>query len=995
MNVLKGRVTNKQKGIAILFLVCVLAIILLVNPVINRVTVPSAIQEAFTLGAQPVSAAGVADSTADGTDDNVNLTTLTNALPATGGRISILTGTYAWAALANVTRAIPNVTIDGTGYGTYIDSDGVTAPITAGGNNWVISNMRFDAPGPNMGATTGWIWNNVWVGATHYDYRNPTNSVIAGTVTSTTVGATTLNAPTGRGATYVIAASDATATEKAQADVVCDGTADEVEIDSGIVAGYKNIYLSTGTFHFTVNPISVTTNSDNINITGSGDATIFDVTALGAVKCFYFYGNITVTTSNLAANAIIGSNTITLVAGQGANYSPGDWLRIKSDGLFSLSTAKRAEICQIISILGDVLTIDHNLFDTYNVASSASIEKLIMRHNIHLSNFQIIGTNGNSTSGIWFDYCTDTYVNNIKMTDVSLYGVENINVINGNVTNCKFTRVNEATALATGLGLDTRDVKITNNQYDHCRQAAAWCSSPTNIGVQRNIIISNNTVESGTQIGTRAFEGYPEGQNIVVSNNVVLNQGLALIDGLNMQVISNTMNNPSVESGVVFEATALKCILSNNTIIGAGDSQGLVEVRGGGSGRGHIINGNTIISSYNTALFIKTDGVLVSNNNIQVLSTGEAVARAIIISQVSATSHYYDIAIQNNTIYCGVDLREAIAISITNIKSIYGLMIQNNTIRDSYYGIHTTTSSTGKLIECCITSNIIRNTYNGIYFDNNSIDGANVENNTVYITTDKALSTRTGVINVRFINNSLTGGYTEAWRNDSGSITNKAIGNTGYIASGEVRTTSGSLQKTAATTLTTVTGTFTESVAALKPGVNTLHCTVNGTANVVIPTGSTAIAASVGGGATVANSPKACPVGTTLITVTAGGTNEFTVTVTPIAFSWHNPEAQDIFIKKVVVNITTKGGTATSVIDAGIADDAVYTNGGVEFFDDIDADAAAAVHDSYIAGDGGAQTKWVLCQDSASATDGWVTAKIFTEIADALVGSYYIEYVGK
>lgn len=112
-----------------------------------------------------------------------------------------------------------------------------------------------------------------------------------------------------------------------------------------------------------------------------------------------------------------------------------------------------------------------------------------------------------------------------------------------------------------------------------------------------------------------------------------------------------------------------------------------------------------------------------------------------------------------------------------------------------------------------------------------------------------------------------------------------------------------------------------------------------------------------------------------------------------ILFSWHNPEAQDIFIKKVIVNITTADADAAN-IDIGIADDATYTNGGTEFFNDM-AGETIAVDDSFVVGDGGAQTKWVLCQDSASATDGWVTAKILDADGTSIVGSYYIVYVGK
>jgi hypothetical protein len=70
---------------------------------------------------------------------------------------------------------------------------------------------------------------------------------------------------------------------------------------------------------------------------------------------------------------------------------------------------------------------------------------------------------------------------------------------------------------------------------------------------------------------------------------------------------------------------------------------------------------------------------------------------------------------------------------------------------------------------------------------------------------------------------------------------------------------------------------------------------------------------------------------------------------------------------------------------------------GAEFFENLLANNAAAIHDSYVAGGTsyGTQTIWVNCQDSASATGGWVVGKIDTEIANALAGTYYIEYIGK
>lgn len=120
-------------------------------------------------------------------------------------------------------------------------------------------------------------------------------------------------------------------------------------------------------------------------------------------------------------------------------------------------------------------------------------------------------------------------------------------------------------------------------------------------------------------------------------------------------------------------------------------------------------------------------------------------------------------------------------------------------------------------------------------------------------------------------------------------------------------------------------------------------------------------------------------------TLTGGAANA-------ILFAWHNPEAQDIYIKKVVITITTADADAAN-IDVGIADDATYTNGGTEFFDDLKGETIQ-VNDSLVTTEH-TQTIWVLCQDSASATDGWVVAKILDNDGSSIVGSYYIEYVGK
>ena len=100
---------------------------------------------------------------------------------------------------------------------------------------------------------------------------NYPTTITASSVTATTLSATTLNAPTGRTASYVIAASDATALQKNQADQVLAGTVssgnDATAINAEIVAlnaiGTQQTLELVGDFYTTstINALA------NVNVT--------------------------------------------------------------------------------------------------------------------------------------------------------------------------------------------------------------------------------------------------------------------------------------------------------------------------------------------------------------------------------------------------------------------------------------------------------------------------------------------------------------------------------------------------------------------------------------------------------------------------------------------------------------------------------------------------------------------------------------------------------
>lgn len=115
--------------------------------------------------------ADTADYTCDGTDDDVQFQAAVDALPASAGQLWVESGTYNFAALSTVTRAIDNVSIVGVGGGVYFNTDDSTAAFTAGGNNWLFANLQVDNGGIAMGATTDWMWLNVEVAGTYYSVR--------------------------------------------------------------------------------------------------------------------------------------------------------------------------------------------------------------------------------------------------------------------------------------------------------------------------------------------------------------------------------------------------------------------------------------------------------------------------------------------------------------------------------------------------------------------------------------------------------------------------------------------------------------------------------------------------------------------------------------------------------------------------------------------------------------------------------------------------------
>jgi parallel beta-helix repeat protein len=817
-------------------------------------------------------ASGTVDYVCDGVDDDIQFQGALDALPANGGTIEILVGNYDVGA--TVTRAIDNVTIVGTGRGTYITYNAVNYIFTAGGNNWQFKNLRTDVGSINMGATTGWSWENVTVNTDYYAYRTPRTS---------TTGAD-WEIPTGRATTYVIAASDAPDHVKAQADYVCDGTADNVEVQASVNAlsagrtwietvklignfSFSNAGDHAGSWDYCVQIPSYTridltdavitlanlqnaTLFQNLGWVGGGDS---DIEVVGGI----LNGNQAQQTHLNSANIALLFVDVTGLWIEGCNVQDWDWVGIAAEGTI------RGEILNNrvydiathdgMFITGSDVLIQGNTVDTgadwgivAGGAASISATSGALNFRIianHASNFTLTGIGVSISSDCLIEANTvKNCITGIAVTDRS----ESTTVSGNTVKNITTDGIvvedaSDTTVVGNTVNVVGRYGILVNGGY-----------TPT------DTLVLGNTVKyagsSGIVVGTGV-----RGVVIQANSSVACTVAGIMASGVGIEVVDNICEG-NLSTGISFDAATYSTIRGNtirNNGNGVGaDLIGLQSV----NGSYNLIEGNYI---YDNSTTITS---LLSGNPAGKASTGQKIVYVI-----DATKFW---------------IGQQVTISDTTPDT------ENNTIAaiDDTYGVNKLT----------MTNNLIH--------DYEEAATAVVTGRTVQL---YGIYEYGGCSNNNYLNNYLAGS-TAAYATSSG-VGNIVRGNKGYIASGEIQSFSG--------------------------------------------------------------------------TLTAGVANA-------IAFAWHNPYAQDGYTTKVVIVVSTPGGTALSVLQVGIADDATGTNLGSEFFTGLDLNTAA-LYDSYIAGDTGAQTKWVLIQDSVSAIDGWIVGKILTQNASSLVGKYYIVVIGK
>ena len=106
-----------------------------------------------------------------------------------------------------------------------------------------------------------------------------------------------------------------------------------------------------------------------------------------------------------------------------------------------------------------------------------------------------------------------------------------------------------------------------------------------------------------------------------------------------------------------------------------------------------------------------------------------------------------------------------------------------------------------------------------------------------------------------------------------------------------------------------------------------------------------------------------------------------------MAFYWQNPEDAKILVHRTIIDITTAGGAAGSLLDVGTVDASGNTSDNlIDGLDLNNADASDNISD------GGTNGRSIQKLDENGGTTDWITGKILVEDANSLAGKYYIFY---
>jgi len=365
------------------------------------------------------------------------------------------------------------------------------------------------------------------------------------------------NVSPGRGATIIIAAPNASLQSKAQADFICDGIADDIEIQAAI-----NLLTAGRTWKETVKCVGSFSISAALNLPSYTvlDLTEAEVTLANGAESYM------VTISNAQDVDVIGGILDGNSAGQVDPTLDGItiWhacLRIGLRDIF-LTDVKRNGI-----ITWTNLAVNEDNVNIDNCAvTSCGGQGILFNDKTRystISNCYVAECTGQNI-GIYGDYCTvsDTisYDPGANYDCFIVYGTGNV------LTNCHaigdgvavqqegfalhggsgHQLVNCTVRNLTGRGvfiLDVSDCAVIECAIYDCVQSGIEVLGSVGTGTKRTRIIGNHIYNCGMDVPVWARAGYYNNIDIIIANNVVDNGGILVQSGKDVTIAGNIVRS--------------------------------------------------------------------------------------------------------------------------------------------------------------------------------------------------------------------------------------------------------------------------------------------------------------------------------------------------------------------------------------------------------------------------------------------------------------------
>jgi hypothetical protein len=431
-------------------------------------------------------------------------------------------------------------------------------------------------------------------------------------------------------ATVVVASSTAPASVKKVADYVCDGTADNVQIQAAItaLATYGGtVVLSDGTF----NLIAALTLGNNLRLSGQGPATILkvvdDVQDIAITNTDRSGGNTDITLENFTINGnkenqdgpgspatygdLYGIYITKYSGSSGAGLGCVDFRNCTRVRISKVTIYDGFPSCLEMAPCNDSIITDCVMHDS----GDDTIGVNVGCYDVTVAN-NILYNAGVSAGG-WFT----TSSNGVEVQD----GAHNISVVGNQIRDC--TKAGVEVSSHEGGGV-CYDVSITGNTIRDCDVYGVVVESITDPASQHTeISITGNTFWN---VGTRTMEG------------------ITLLGARYVTICGNTFN--SCEFAIKFTTSVDKPVNSDVTISGnimlgvtTNSIRGIGFVGAGAGAFTNFIVANNVFKDLNPSLYFYSSaantltitGLMITGN---VMTTARANADGITMLNADGTT---------------------------------------------------------------------------------------------------------------------------------------------------------------------------------------------------------------------------------------------------------------------------------------------------------------------------------------------------------------------